>query len=226
MKFKVSPPEHADTWDIEQAALMPAGLYGSIRQLREETSALFDAALAAGNEEAIQRMLTENPYLIQYAIKNSGHHGLWVFPKATIRTTGADRSPGLIPDFLVASRSSLGYRWTVVELKRADEQFANKAGTGFSSTASKAITQCQGYLAHFADYIDIVRANIRVPDLIQPSGAVILIGDSANETDAQRHIRANFVRTNPQIDVVSYDRIRASLRSDFNVFRRERPDPA
>lgn len=214
MKIEVWTPERAAAYDAKQAALMPDGIYGTIRQLKPGTPALFDAVLTAGNEEAIQRFLTNNPYLIQYAINNSGHHGLWVFPKATIRITGADRSPGLIPDFLVASRSSLGYRWTIVELKRSDEQFANKAATGFGTTANRAIAQCQGYLAHFSDYIDIVRTNIRVPDLIQPRGAVILIGDGASETDAQRQIRANFVRTNEQIDVVSYDRIRYGLRSD------------
>jgi hypothetical protein len=217
MKLEAWTPERAAAAEAERAALMPDAIYGSRSQLKVETPADFDAALAAGNEEAIQRVLTDNPYLIQYAISNSGHHGLWVFPKATIRITGADRSPGLIPDFLVASRSSLGFRWTIVELKRSGDQFANQAGTGFSSTANRAIAQCQGYLAHFSDYIDIVRANIRVPDLIQPRGAVLLIGDSADETDAQRQIRANFVRTNEQIDVVSYDRIRHGLRSDVGV---------
>jgi hypothetical protein len=214
MKIEAWTLEHAAAWEVEQAALMPDGIWGSLGQLKPETPALFEAALAAGDEEAIQRLLTLNPYLIQYAINNSGHHGLWIFPKAIIRTTGADRSPGLIPDFLVASRSSLGYRWTIVELKRSDVQFANKSGTGFSTTANQAIAQCQGYLTHFSDYIDIVRANIRVPDLIQPHGAVLLIGEGATETDAQRQIRSNFVRTNEAIDVVSYDRIRYGLRHD------------
>lgn len=93
-------------------------------------------------------------------------------------------------------------------------QFANKSGTGFSTMANLAITQCQGYLAHFSDYIDIVRANIHVPDLIQPNGVVLLIGEGAIETDAQRQVRANFVRTNKAIDIVSYDRIRYGLRHD------------
>jgi hypothetical protein len=201
----------------EQAALMPQGRYGSISDLREETPALFEAALAAKKEEAIQRFLTENPYLLQYAINNSGHHGVWAFPKSMIRTTGADRSPGQIPDFLVASRSSLGYRWTIVELKRSDQQFANASGSALSSTANLALTQCQAYLIHLTDYIGIVRANIRVGQLIQPEGAVILIGDSTKETDAQREVRANFARTSTQIDVVSYNRIRQKLASDVRA---------
>lgn len=34
------------------------------------------SALEAGNEEAIQKVLTTSPYLIHYAVKNSGHHGI------------------------------------------------------------------------------------------------------------------------------------------------------
>ena len=36
----------------------------------------FKAALAAKSEEAIQLVLTANPYLIQYALPQSGHHGI------------------------------------------------------------------------------------------------------------------------------------------------------
>jgi hypothetical protein len=71
------------------------------------------------------------------------------------------------------------------------------------------------YLSHFQDYIDAVRNNIRIDELVQPKGAVLLIGDSARETKKQREFRANFVRTTPQINVVSYQRILAGLESDL-----------
>jgi hypothetical protein len=83
--------------------------------------------------------------------------------------------------------------------------------------AGMAIQQCNGYLAHFQDYIDAVRSNVRIGDLVQPKGAIILIGNSATESEAQRESRANFVRNTPKIDVVSYQRILGSLESDMRT---------
>jgi len=174
-------------------------------------------ALKAGSEEAIQKILTANPYLIQYAVKNSGHHGIWAFPKAMIRPRGAESTPGLVPDYLIVTRSSLGYFWHVVELKRYDAQFANRVGNGFSATGNKAIAQCHAYLTHFQNYIDVVRGNIRIAELIQPEGAILLIGDSEKESAAQRLCRSSFVRNNPKIDVVSYRRIIERLKSDLEL---------
>jgi hypothetical protein len=178
------------------------------------------SALEAGGEEAIQKVLTTNPYLIQYAVERSGHQGIWVFPKAMIRPRGADGMSGLIPDYLIVTRSSLGYFWHVVELKRYDVQFANRTGNGYSTEGNKAIAQCYEYLTHFQDYIDAVRSNIHIAELIQPEGAILLIGDSEKESEAQRRCRSNFVRNNPKIDVVSYRRIISRLGSDLEVRQR------
>lgn len=173
------------------------------------------AALEAGSEEAIQKVLTANPYLFQYAIDNSGHHGTWVYPKQMIKPHSADGTRGLVPDYLVVTKSSLGYFWHVVEIKRFDVQFANRKGDGYSPTGNAAIVQCTGYLSHFQDYIDTVRSSIRVDELVQPKNAILLIGDSERESDAQRQCRANFVRTHSKIDVVSYRRIIMGLESDI-----------
>jgi len=100
-------------------------------------------------------------------------------------------------------------------LKRFDVQFANKTGKAYSGDGQAAIAQCNAYLAHFQDYIDAMRSNVRVPALIQPEGSVLLIGNSETESEAQRECRSNFVRNNPRIDVVSYQRILGGLKSDI-----------
>jgi hypothetical protein len=189
-------------------------------RLRDVNSAVLEdlcAGLSDGREEAIQKVLTANPYLIQYAVDQSGHHGIWVYPKPMIKPPGADRTAGLIPDYLVATRSSLGYYWHVVELKRFDVQFANSDGSGLSAEGHKAVAQCQAYLTHFQDYIDTVRNNVRIPELIQPSGAILLIGNSSAENESQRQCRANFVRNTSKISVVSYQRIVGHLESDLRA---------
>jgi hypothetical protein len=199
----------------EWAAEFPGSHFGSRLDINPAVLNTLSTALVDRSEESIQKALTANPYLIQYAIDYSGHHGIWVFPKPMIRTPGTDGTPGLIPDYLVATRSSLGYFWYVVELKRFDAQFARVDGRGLSRDGNKAVAQCHVYLSHFHDYIDAVRANIRIGELIQPKGIILLIGNSETENEAQRQFRANFVRSTPNINVVSYQRIVGSLESDL-----------
>ncbi len=206
---------NADEYVDELRKQFPDALFGTLRDISEDVLQDLKTALRQGEEE-IQRVLTKNPYLIQYAVQQSGHQGIWVYPKPMIKPRGADGSKGMIPDYLIATRSSLGYFWHVVELKRFEVQFANKDGHGYSMDGQEAIAQLNEYLAHFQDYIDAVRNNVRISELIQPSGAILLIGDGATESDAQRTCRANFVRNNPKLAVVSYRRIIASLESDLN----------
>jgi hypothetical protein len=123
--------------------------FGSLRDISPAVLKDLHVALLDGREETIQKVVTANPYLIQYAVDQSGHHGIWIYPKQMIKPPGADGTPGLIPDYLVATRSSLGYFWHVVELKRFDVQFANSDGSGLSSEGHKAVAQCQAYLTHF-----------------------------------------------------------------------------
>ncbi len=201
-----------------------AAHFGCIWDINPAVLNALRAALTVGSEEPIQKVLTANPYLIQYAVDHSGHHGIWVFPKPMIKPPAADGTRGLIPDYLVATRSSLGYFWHIVELKRSDVQFARRDGRGFSQDAGKAIAQCSVYLSHFQDYIDAVRSNIRIDELIQPKGAIILIGNSATENESQRRARANFIRSASNINVVSYQRVVASLDSDLHCAPRKGND--
>jgi hypothetical protein len=206
----------------EWAEEFPGAHFGCILDIRPAVLRALRAALADGSEEVIQKVLTANPYLIQYAIGNSGHHGTWAFPKPVIRPPAVDGTRGLIPDYLVVTRSSLGYVWHIIELKRSNVQFARRDGRGLSQEGNKAVTQCGLYLSHFQDYVDAVRGNIRINELIQPKGAILLIGNSATENENQRQCRANFVRATPNIDVVSYQRIVTSLESDLRPHGRRR----
>ena len=198
----------------EQRAKFPGSQYGDARLLRVGLGDEFETALK-GSEETIQRFLTANPYLLQYVIPNSGHHGTWAFPKKMIRTKRTDGTPGLIPDYLVATRSSLGYYWHIVELKLASVQLAKPGGKSYSSDATGGIAQCSTYLSHFTDYIETVRSNIGVAELITPTSAILLIGDATTETDAQRICRSEFCGLAPRMIVASYDRIRRGLANDL-----------
>lgn len=217
MKASDFTPEYWAKLRTELSDEFPGARFGWHSDAKQPVLTALLGALEAGPEDAIQEVLTANPYLIQYGVDNSGHHGIWAFPKQMIKPRGADRSAGLVPDYLVVTRSSLGYFWNIVELKRFDVQFANQNGDGLSAEGNKAVVQCNRYLAHFQDYIDSVRNNIRVTELVQPQGAILLIGDGEQETEAQRQCRSEFVRNNFRIKVVSYRRIIQGLESDLGV---------
>lgn len=204
----------------ELAAEFPGSQYGDIRTLEDGLMAKFEAALAADCEEAIQRLITANPYLIQYVVPQSGHHGTWVFPKQMIRAKAASGTPGLIPDFLVATSGSLGYKWQIVELKKASVQFAKPTGKGYSRDASDGIAQCATYRAHFANYIETVRSNVGISEIIMPDNVILLIGDAKRETNRQRICRAEFDSLGPNMMVASYDRIRRGLANDLGLNRK------
>lgn len=89
-----------------------------------------------------------------------------------------------------------------------------RAQPGYSTAGHRALSQCNGYLARFREYIEAVRVNAGISKLTQPTSAIILIGDSETETPAQRENRSNFVRSSTLIDVVSYRRILFAARGD------------
>lgn len=198
----------------KERRLFRGSFYGAPGLLKKGLRPEFEAALRAGPEEAIQHLLSANPYLLQYAIPQSGHHGVWVFPKRLIRTKKVDSTPGLIPDYLVVARSSLRFSWHIIELKRYDTQFANANGTSLSKAGIHAVVQCATYHAHFQQYIETVRSNVGVDEIIQPEGVIVLIGDSTTETPAQRRIRDEFSQLAPKVSIASYDRVRRGLAND------------
>ncbi|MCP3390276.1 DUF4263 domain-containing protein [Bradyrhizobium sp. CCGB12] len=215
--FQFETAQDREKWLAELRDYFPGARFGTIRDIGKETYEGLLSALNQGGEENIQRFLTQNPYVIQYAIPDSGHHGVWVFPKQAIKPSALNGTAGLIPDYLVATRSSLGFFWHVVELKRFDRQFANPPGDNFSSDGGRGVVQCQRYLSHFSNYIDAVRANIQAPELVQPKGAVLIIGDSKTENPRQNEMRANF--ENSRISVVSYRRLIEGLANDLRLDR-------
>jgi Domain of unknown function (DUF4263) len=199
---------------LANAALFRGSHYGEPFTTTRDDWENFKAALHSESEEQIHKALFESPYLLQYVIDTSGHHGTWVFSKQTIKTQSSDQVPGLIPDFLVVARNSLGYSWHIIELKKPNVQFANSKGDGYSSVGHKAIAQCATYHAHFRDYIETVRSNVGVQEIIQPKSVVLVMGDAQTETDTQRICRSNFHGVTELIRVATYDRIVRGVKND------------
>jgi hypothetical protein len=72
--------EARSQWEVEKKKFLGAN-FGCLRDVSPAVLKAFRAALSEGPEEAIQKVITANPYLIQYAVARSGHQGIWVYPK-------------------------------------------------------------------------------------------------------------------------------------------------
>ncbi len=199
----------------EERSRFKGTLYGSLSDLKKDLLSKFESAIAEGPEESIQRVITDNPYLINYVFPDTGHHGVWVFPKRMIRSQQANGTPGLIPDYLVVAKNSLGYTWQIVELKRRDTQFSNANGKSFSSAGQKSIVQAATYITDFSQYIETIRSNVGIQEIIQPQNIIIVIGDSRMETQEQKARRSEFEHLAPRVKVSTYDRIRRGLENDL-----------
>lgn len=119
--------------------------------------------------------------------------------------------------------SSDGYTWWIIELKRADVQFANAKADAFSPSANKALVQCTNYLNQFDRYVDTVRSMTGIKEIVRPKSVVLVIVDSRHETPSQTSMRGNVNESlSDRLQVVCYDRIRRHLQSDLAFRRRNR----
>lgn|SRR5580693_916533 len=71
--------EARSQWEVEKKKFLGAN-FGCLRDVSPAVLKAFRAALSEAPEEAIQKVITANPYLIQYAVARSGHQGIWVYP--------------------------------------------------------------------------------------------------------------------------------------------------
>ncbi|EFE72130.1 predicted protein [Streptomyces viridosporus ATCC 14672] len=103
--------------------------------------ALHEAMDNATEERPMQVVLENHPALLANVI--AGHHGIWVRPQVRL----GDR---YVSDFLIASRTSAGLRWHLVELESPTERLTNPGNQRESPTLRHAIDQIPG-LARVAE---------------------------------------------------------------------------
>jgi len=71
----------------------------------------------ASDERPLQEFFTRHPNILVLAFPV---HSCWVFPKPRL---GGGK---YIPDFLLCDRTSLGYKWTLIELENQNFPATNK----------------------------------------------------------------------------------------------------
>ncbi len=109
-------------------------------------------------------------------------------------------------------------------MKTAKVQFAKSSDKSYTPTAAAGIAQCATYRAHFANYIETVRSNAGIEDMIVPANVILIIGDASTETDEEKICRSEFDSLSASMMVASFDHIRRGLRSDLAFKRRAKSD--
>jgi hypothetical protein len=110
-------------------------------------AALRDCLQTATTERAVQSLLEEYPVLLARAL--GGGHGRWVIPQ---RKLGAEH----VPDFIVGEKSSLGYEWTLVELKGPNRRMFGRDGDP-SKALNHAIRQIMDWRSWLTVNLDYAR---------------------------------------------------------------------
>lgn len=154
--------------------------------------ALQEAMENATEERPMQVVLENHPALLANVI--AGHHGIWVRPQ--VRLGGR-----YVPDFLIASRTSAGIRWHLVELESPTERLTNPGNQRESPTLRHAIDQIQDWREWLKT--NLLSARTTLPGITVDARGLIIMGRK-DQTDSAREVRDRR-SANDRIEIRTYD---------------------
>jgi len=161
-------------------------------------AALENALAFAVDERPLEKVLEEHPTLLSYLV--TGHHGAYVIPQKEL---GSE----YVPDFLVAGYTSLGLRWTLVELESPTAPLAIEDGQA-ERRVRKGMKQISDWREWLADNIDYARKSradngLGLPGIRVDAQGLVLVsrGDVTTLTDRMR----TRVSVDQRIEIRTYD---------------------
>ena len=170
---------------------------------REPPSALvdeFDRVLSdASDERPLQTLFAAHPSLLGPICPAGGEY--WCLDRPRF---GAE----LVPDFLLATSTSVGFRWALVELESPSERPLTAAGLPAKKLA-EAQKQIRDWRTWLTDNVAYGRGELGLKDIDATAHAYIVIGRRGSLNSSQaRTYRA--LSTN-DLTVMTYDRLRDML---------------
>lgn len=180
-----------------------------VTQPRETHAAViddFDRVLGDAVDEApLQVVLAANGSLLAPLAPPGGD--FWCLDRPRL---GAE----LIPDFLLASRTSEGLRWAMVELEGPNERVLTKAGLPATKLA-QAFKQVRDWRSWLSDNVAYARTELGLEDIEASCPAYVIIGRRSHLDSNQ--IRIYRALSSGGMTVMSYDRLRDLMgRSAMN----------
>jgi hypothetical protein len=163
-----------------------------------DVAAVSAALQGARDEKPLQAVLQQHPQLLTHLV--TSHHGGYVRPEAWL-------SSQYRADFLVAGHTSLGLRWTLIELESPTAPLMIADGQA-SAQLRKAVKQIEDWREWLQNNLDHARRSRREQGLglfgIRPHArGLILIGRGRSSADTE--VLRNQLWERHQIDVRTYD---------------------
>jgi Shedu protein SduA, C-terminal len=117
----------------------------------------------------------------------------------------------LVPDFLLASRSSAGFRWAMIELEGPNERVLTKAGLPARKLA-EALKQVRDWRTWLRTNIAYARDQLGFVEIDAECRAYIIIGRRAALDPKQAHIYREL--SDATTTIMTYDRLSDLMQKD------------
>ena len=167
-----------------------------------ETVDEFDRALSdAADERPLQTFLASSPVLLGPLAPTGGNY--WCLDRPRL---GAEH----VPDFLLASITSVGFRWVMIELENPNEKALTKAGVPAKKLA-EALGQVRDWRIWLTDNIAYAREGLGLKDVDANCMAFIIIGRRSSLDPKQ--IKKYRALSTDAVTVMSYDRLHDHIKS-------------
>lgn len=158
----------------------------------------------AVDERPLQTFLASAPMLLGPLAHSGGR--FWCLDRPRL---GAE----FVPDFLLASATSAGFRWTAIELESPTAKALTRAGLPARKLAA-ALGQIRDWRTWLTDNVAYARQERGLKNIDGNCEAIVVIGRRSSLDPRQ----ANRYRalSSDGITVMSYDRLHDSMRNSSN----------
>ena len=191
------PPGVLEKW---ADCVVTAGREPATDIVREFERVLADAV----DERPLQTFLASAPMLLGPLAPPGGSY--WCLDRPQL---GAE----FVPDFLLASRTSAGFRWIAIELESPTAKALTKAGLPARKLAD-ALGQIRDWRTWLTDNVAYARQERGLKDIDGNCKAVIVIGRRSSLDP--RQVKRYRALSSDGIAVMSYDRLHDSMQNVIN----------
>jgi len=149
----------------------------------------------AADERPLQTFFTSFPVALAPLAPTGG--AVWCLDRPKL---GSE----FVPDFLIASNSSVGFRWAIVELESPNEKALTRAGLPAKKLA-EASRQIRDWRTWLTDNVAYARSELGLKDIEAICPAYIVIGRRSSLDPKQ--IKTYRALSSDGTTVMSYDRL-------------------
>jgi Domain of unknown function (DUF4263) len=165
---------------------------GADREPAAETIDDFERVLGdAPDERALQKFLASFPVALSPLTPAGGD--VWCLDRPRFGSEW-------VPDFLLATITSVGFRWVMVELESPNEKALTKAGLPANKLA-EALKQIRDWRTWLSDNVAYARGELGLKDIEASCPAYIIIGRRGTQIKTYRPLSTDGTT------VMSYDRL-------------------